>query len=74
MSEGEPGLCVCVCVSVGGEGGSWRGKIKPTQSSSYVTVRITDVPTDTQCGLLAEACGEPVWLQLACFLDSVRAL
>lgn len=62
-------LCVrvCMCVSVGGEGGSWRGKIKPTQSSSYVTVRITDVPTDTQCGLWAEACGEPVWLQLARF-------
>lgn len=41
-------------------------KIKPTESSSYVTVRITDVPTDTQCGLWAEACGEPVWHPLAC--------
>lgn len=49
-------------------------KIKPTQSSSHVTVRITDVPTDTQCGLWAEACGEPVWLHLACFLACLRAL
>lgn len=51
-----------------------KRKIKPTQSSSYVTVHITDVPTDTRCGLWAEACGEPVWLHLACFGVCVRII
>lgn len=64
--ERKPGLRV----SVGGGRGLVERKIKPTQGSSYVTVHITDVPTDTQCGLWAEACGEPVWLEIGFFFLS----
>lgn len=60
-SEREKARPASVC----GRGrGLVERKIKPTQGSSYVTVHITDVPTDTQCGLWAEACGEPVWLEI----------
>lgn len=63
-SEREKARPASVC----GRGrGLVERKIKPTQGSSYVTVHITDVPTDTQCGLWAEACGEPVWLEIDFF-------
>lgn len=63
-SEREKARPASVC---GRERGLVERKIKPTQGSSYVTVHITDVPTDTQCGLWAEACGEPVWLEIGFF-------
>lgn len=62
----EPCMYVCAYCLWDGKGPRGEEKSNPPRAL-YVTVRITDVPTDTQCGLWAEACGEPVWLQLACF-------
>lgn len=48
----SPGPCARVC----GSGLGARGEENEThQSSSYVTVVITDVPTDSPCGSWAEA-------------------